>query len=55
MNKKMQIIALIALLIYVISPADLAPGPIDDMLMCLLYTAMNYKNISREALDQKEE
>ena len=33
MDKKMKIIALIALLAYVISPVDLAPGPMDDMIM----------------------
>ena len=41
MDKKMKIIALIALLAYVISPVDLAPGPMDDMIMCLLYAIMN--------------
>ena len=40
MDKKMKIIALIALLAYVISPVDLAPGPMDDMIMCLLYAIM---------------
>ena len=55
MNKKMKIIALIALLAYVISPVDLAPGPMDDMIMCLLYAIMNYKTISNEVLDQKPE
>ena len=29
MDKKMKIIALIALLAYVISPVDLAPGPME--------------------------
>ena len=33
MDKKMKIIALIALLAYVISPVDLAPGPMDDMTL----------------------
>ena len=47
--------ALIALLAYVISPVDLAPGPMDDMIMCLLYAIMNYKTISNEVLDQKPE
>ena len=51
----MKIIALIALLAYVISPVDLAPGPMDDMIMCLLYAIMNYKTISNEVLDQKPE
>ena len=52
MDKKMKIIALIALLAYVISPVDLAPGPMDDMVMCLLYAIMNYKTISNEVLDE---
>ena len=55
MDKKMKIIALIALLIYVISPVDLAPGPMDDMIMCLLYAIMNYKSIPRDVLDNKTE
>ena len=55
MDKKMKIIALIALLVYVISPVDLAPGPVDDMIMCLMYAIMNYKTISNEVLDQKPE
>ena len=42
MDKKMKIIALIALLAYVISPVDLAPGPMDDMIMCLLYAIMKW-------------
>ena len=55
MDKKMKIIALIALLIYVISPVDLAPGPMDDMIMCLLYAIMNYKSIPGDVLDNKTE
>ena len=55
MDKKMKIIALIALLAYVISPVDLAPGPMDDMIMCLLYAIMNYKSIPNEVLDEKPE
>jgi uncharacterized membrane protein YkvA (DUF1232 family) len=55
MDKKMKIIALIALLVYVISPVDLAPGPVDDMIMCLMYAIMNYKTISNEVLNQKPE
>ena len=55
MDKKMKIIALIALLAYVISPVDLAPGPMDDMIMCLLYAIMNYKSIPGDVLDNKTE
>ena len=49
MDKKVKIIALIALLAYVISPLDVAPGPVNDMIMCLLYAVMNYKSISKDA------
>ena len=55
MDKKMKIIALAALLIYVISPVDIAPGPMDDMIMCLLYAIMNYKSIPGDVLDNKTE
>ena len=55
MDKKMKIIALIALLAYVISPVDLAPGPMDDMIMCRLYAIMNYKSIPGDVLDKKPE
>ena len=54
MDKKMKIIALIALLIYVISPADALPGPVDDMIMCLLYAVMNYKSVSKELPEEKQ-
>ena len=37
MDKKMKIIALIALLAYVISPVDLAPGPMDALIALLAY------------------
>jgi len=43
MNKNMKIIALIALLAYVISPMDAVPGPVDDMILCLVYAIMNYR------------
>ena len=55
MDKKMKIIALIALLAYVISPVDLAPGPMDDMIMCLLYAIMNYKSLPEDVLNKKPE
>ena len=31
------------LVVYVISPLDLAPGPVDDLLMILLSAAVNSK------------
>lgn len=37
MNRIFQRVLLILLLIYVVSPVDFAPGPVDDLIMCLLY------------------
>ena len=54
MDKKMKIIALIALLVYVVSPVDLAPGPVDDMIMCRMYAIMNYKSISKELPEENQ-
>jgi hypothetical protein len=46
MNNKLVKGLLFALLaIYVVSPADLAPGPIDDILAILIYFAANRQNL----------
>ena len=39
-----HILALIAIMIYVISPADALPGPVDDMLLCFLFVCDKAKN-----------
>ena len=36
MNDVMKGILLVLMIIYVISPVDLAPGPVDDILVILL-------------------
>ena len=41
MNNGMKIVLLIALLLYVVSPLDLVPGPVDDMIMILMYAILN--------------
>ena len=46
MDGKMKVLFLILLAAYVISPIDLMPGPVDDMIMCLLYALYNKKTIS---------
>ncbi len=33
------------LLIYVVSPADLLPGPVDDVVAILLYLATNKRDL----------
>ena len=49
-----NIIALIVLLIYVISPVDAIPGPVDDTILCLLYAYMNYRNRAGSISDNNE-
>ncbi|MDO5138491.1 MAG: hypothetical protein Q4D71_08555 [Oscillospiraceae bacterium] len=41
MNSGLKILLLIALLMYVISPVDCVPGPVDDMILILVYAVMN--------------
>lgn len=41
MNKFMKWILFTLLIVYVVSPVDLAPGPIDDILAIILYLATN--------------
>lgn len=37
MNNNFKIILLVALILYVISPIDAMPGPIDDAILCIAY------------------
>ena len=46
-NNLIKMMLLILVGIYVISPVDLAPGPIDDLLLILLTAASNMKKGSR--------
>ena len=43
MNGFLKIIFLMLVVIYVISPIDMVPGPIDDVLLLLVTVASNYK------------
>ncbi len=36
-NRALRIILLVILILYVVSPADLCPGPIDDVLAIAAY------------------
>ncbi len=47
MDGKTKIFLLIALLVYVISPIDLAPGPVDDAILILVYMAANRNGLIR--------
>jgi uncharacterized membrane protein YkvA (DUF1232 family) len=37
MDGKFKFLLLVALILYVVSPVDLVPGPIDDIILCLAY------------------
>ena len=43
------------LVVYVISPADFAPGPIDDVIAILIYYAANRKNFGFQLPNKDEE
>lgn len=40
-NNLFNIVLLIVVILYVVSPADLVPGPIDDIILMLLYARAN--------------
>ena len=45
MNNLMKGLVIMAVLMYIVSPLDMAPGPIDDILILLLGLAAR-KNLS---------
>jgi len=44
-NKILKWLVLAILVIYVVSPADLLPGPVDDVIAILLYLAANKRDL----------
>lgn len=45
-----QVLIIIFLILYVISPVDLLPGPFDDIIVTLLGLAASKKSSSRNSL-----
>lgn len=43
-NKVVKALIFIFMMIYVVSPVDLVPGPIDDMIVILLSMAAQKRN-----------
>jgi hypothetical protein len=41
MNNGLKILIAVALFLYVVSPMDCVPGPVDDMILILVYAVMN--------------
>ncbi len=44
-NKMMKWLVLAILVIYVVSPADFLPGPVDDVVAILIYLAANKRDL----------
>ena len=44
-NKILKWLVLAILVVYVVSPADLLPGPVDDVIAILLYLAANKSDL----------
>lgn len=44
-KKLLKWLVLAILVIYVVSPADLLPGPVDDLIAILLYLAGNKRDL----------
>ncbi len=45
MNKYVKVLLFALLAAYVVSPADLCPGPVDDILAILVYFAANRNSL----------
>ena len=41
MNKAFRILLLMGLMLYVASPLDMVPGPIDDMILMIMFFTSN--------------
>ena len=51
MDGRFKLLLLAALILYVISPLDLVPGPIDDIILCLAYVVTRRRISARKASD----
>lgn len=45
MEGKFKILVLVGLILYCVSPVDFVPGPIDDIIFCIMYAMSNRKAI----------
>jgi len=51
MDGKFKFLLLVALILYVISPVDLVPGPVDDIILCLAYVVTRKRISARTESD----
>ena len=47
MDLRFKFLLLVALVLYVVSPLDFMPGPLDDIILCLAYVMVRRRKISR--------
>ena len=55
MDGKFIFLLLVALILYVVSPVDLVPGPVDDIILCLAYVVTRRRISARKAPDVIDE
>lgn len=55
MKNVLNVLVLIVLALYVASPIDMAPGPIDDMILLLIYVIANRRKLVSAAPAGKEQ
>ena len=56
MNKAMKYVLLALALLYVVSPVDFMPGPVDDVIMLVATMILNNRNAflnSNKTIDEK--
>lgn len=49
MNGFMKVIFIIFIILYIVSPIDFLPGPVDDIIIALLSVAMTKKSRIEES------
>ena len=55
MKNGLNVLVLIVLALYVASPVDLAPGPVDDLIMLLIYVIANRRKLQHTGLWNTED
>ena len=48
-RKTVNLVLLVALVLYAISPVDAAPGPMDDIILFLIYGIANHRKLRPRA------
>lgn len=54
MKNGLNVLVLIVLALYVASPVDLAPGPVDDLIMLLIYVIANRRKLLQTGREKND-